>query len=105
VAEYPRDALITQTCASIFGLIGFSGKPGREAELLAYTASLLYWAEFAGAKVGAERWQLVSNYAKQFFPEASIAFADIHAVLAHTMAGNTESLHPLLPKQQDPFPI
>ena len=41
VAEYPRDALIAQLCTSVFGLIGFSGQPGREADLLAYTAGLL----------------------------------------------------------------
>lgn len=39
--EYPRDAMLTQTCTSVFGLIGFSGQPGREAELLAFTESLL----------------------------------------------------------------
>ena len=41
VDAYPRDALVAQTCSSVFGLIGFSGKPGREAEILAYTAALL----------------------------------------------------------------
>lgn len=41
VEAYPRDALVAQTCTSIFGLIGFSGLPGREAEMLAYNASLL----------------------------------------------------------------
>ena len=41
VDTYPRDALIAQTCSSVFGLIGFSGKPGREAEMLAYNAALL----------------------------------------------------------------
>jgi hypothetical protein len=35
VAEYPRDVMVAQTCTSVFGLIGFSGRPGREAELLA----------------------------------------------------------------------
>ena len=40
VAEHPRDVLIAQTCTNIYGLIGFSGQPGREAELLAYTTSL-----------------------------------------------------------------
>ena len=39
-AEYPRDVLIAQTCAGVFGLIGFSGQPGRESEQLAFTASL-----------------------------------------------------------------
>jgi tetratricopeptide (TPR) repeat protein len=41
VQEYPLDVLVAQTCTSIMGLIGFSGLPGREAELLAYTNSLL----------------------------------------------------------------
>lgn len=41
IREYPRDALVAQLCTSIFGLIGFSGKVGREAELLAYTSALL----------------------------------------------------------------
>ncbi|AXI49037.1 tetratricopeptide repeat protein 38 family protein [Sulfitobacter sp. SK012] len=41
VRDYPRDALIAQLCASVFGLIGFSGEVGREAELLAYTSALL----------------------------------------------------------------
>lgn len=41
VREYPRDALAAQLCSNVFGLIGFSGEVGREAELLAYTTSLL----------------------------------------------------------------
>ena len=41
VAEHPRDAVVAQTCTSVFGLIGFSGQPGREAEMLAFNASLL----------------------------------------------------------------
>jgi tetratricopeptide (TPR) repeat protein len=41
VREHPRDALVAQLCSNVFGLIGFSGQVGREAELLAYTASLL----------------------------------------------------------------
>ncbi len=41
VLEYPRDAMAAQLCTNVFGLIGFSGKVGREADLLAYTQSLL----------------------------------------------------------------
>jgi len=41
VDAFPRDALVAQTCSSIFGLIGFSGQPGREAEMLAFNAALL----------------------------------------------------------------
>jgi tetratricopeptide (TPR) repeat protein len=55
VAAHPRDAVIAQTCSSIFGLIGFSGLPGREAELLAFNASLL-------PHYG-EDWWAISQYA------------------------------------------
>ena len=40
LAEHPRDVLLAQTCTGVFGLIGFSGQPGREAEQLAFTAAL-----------------------------------------------------------------
>jgi len=38
--DYPRDALALQTTTTVFGLIGFSGLPGREAEQLALTSAL-----------------------------------------------------------------
>lgn len=38
--EFPRDAMIAQTCMGVFGMIGFSGQHGREAEQLAFTTSL-----------------------------------------------------------------
>lgn len=40
LAEHPRDALVAQTCTGVFGMIGFSGQPGREAEQLAFTGAL-----------------------------------------------------------------
>ncbi len=40
VEQYPRDVLVAQTLTGIFGLIGTSGLPGREAEQLAYTTTL-----------------------------------------------------------------
>jgi hypothetical protein len=39
--DYPTDALAVQTCVGVFGLIGFSGKRGREAEQLAFTTQFL----------------------------------------------------------------
>ena len=41
VLEWPRDAMIAQMNTSVFGLIGFSGEVGREADLLDYTGKLL----------------------------------------------------------------
>jgi hypothetical protein len=35
LADYPRDAMVLAPCTGVFGLIGFSGRPDREAELLA----------------------------------------------------------------------
>jgi len=216
--EHPRDAMIAQTCTGVFGMIGFSGRPGREAEQLAFTsmlaphygedwwflcqhafsqveagqtdpatqtierslalqprnahaahirahvyyeagetdagygyiadwcrdydrrgqlhchiswhvalwalesgdvatmwrvydagvapgaawgpplnvltdaAALLYRAGLAGVDVPAERWRAVSDYASRLFPSPGIAFADVHAALAHAMAGDGEAL-------------
>jgi len=222
-----RDALLAQTCTSVFGLIGFSGKPGREAEMLAYNskllphygddwwclsqyafalcetgnlaeadiyierslalnprnangahvrshiyyetgdidlgiayltewlgpydragymhghlswhaalwaleqgdtqtmwqrmetdilpdvsqslpinvltdaASLLFRAELAGVEVPQHLWREISTYALQFFPKTGIGFVDIHAALAHAMAGNGEALMQII---ADPNP-
>lgn len=218
VLEHPRDAMVAQVCTNIFGLIGFSGQPGREAALLAYTgallphygddwwmgsmhalsltevgqtgaalemmeaslarnnanangshfkahalyeegrtaegrayldmwmgdyapeavlhghlswhqalwalqdgdwdamwghyrgaiapgaghslpinvltdgAALLWRAEMAGASVAAEDWRALSEYATQYFPNPSQSFADMHAALAHAMAGDGAAL-------------
>lgn len=35
LAAHPRDAMVLAPCTGVFGLIGFSGRAGREAELLA----------------------------------------------------------------------
>ena len=67
VVEYPRDVMIAQTCTSVFGLIGFSGREGREAEQLAYTTYIApdygddWWFlgqhAFAQAEVGQLDWR------------------------------------------------
>ena len=41
VKEFPRDVLVVQPTTGVFGLIGFSGRPGREAEHLAWCDALL----------------------------------------------------------------
>jgi tetratricopeptide (TPR) repeat protein len=41
VSEWPKDAMIAQMNTSVFGLIGFSGRLGRETDLLEYTKKLL----------------------------------------------------------------
>src|SRR5262245_33727261 len=63
--DYPRDAMILAPCTSVFGLIGFSGRAGREQELLALMDSLAtaygeedWWflCMHAFAQVRSEEW-------------------------------------------------
>jgi hypothetical protein len=69
VDHYPRDAVVAQTCSSVFGLIGFSGQPGREAETLAYVAGLL-------PHYG-EDWWIISQYAFALCETGNLAKADV----------------------------
>ena len=39
-----------------------------------------------------DRWREISAYAKQFFPKTTIPFIDLHAALAHAMAGDGDEL-------------
>lgn len=228
LADHPRDAMVAQTCMGVFGLIGFSGQPGREAETLAFSeilaphygddwwflsalsfsqmevgqiapaetsieraialnprnanaahhrshlyyemgetetgyaylnewrrdydkralmhchlswhsalwalgrgdietmwqvvdrdidpegalgpplnvltdmAAILYRAELAGVKVSSERWRRISDYAGQYFPKPGLAFADVHAALAHAMSGNGEALAKIVTDARGP---
>lgn len=55
-------------------------------------AALLWRAEMAGATVEAEDWRVLSAYATEHFPNPSQSFAEMHAALAHAMAGDGEAL-------------
>lgn len=69
---------------------------GLPLNVLTDGASILYRAELAGELVSPERWKSVSNYASRFFPNPGMGFADVHAALAHAMAGNTEALEKII---------
>ena len=60
------------------------------------TASIYYRAELAGYEVSSERWYKLSEYAADKFPNMGQSFADVHAALAHAMAGNEEYLSKLM---------
>ena len=60
------------------------------------TASIYYRAELAGYTVSSDRWMNLSKYAAEKFPNMGQSFADIHAALAHAMAGNDEYLSKLI---------
>jgi tetratricopeptide (TPR) repeat protein len=55
LSTYPRDAMVLAPCTGVFGLIGFSGRAGREAELLAFLDPL--------ADVYGEDWWFTSAHA------------------------------------------
>ncbi len=55
-------------------------------------AAILYRAELAGVDVPRERWLRISEFASQRFGKPGLAFADVHAALAHAIAGNQEAL-------------
>jgi len=40
LAQFPRDVMVLAPCAGVFGLIGFSGRPGREQEQVAQLDAL-----------------------------------------------------------------
>ena len=68
------------------------GAWGPPLNIVTDMAALLYRAAIAGVDVPPERWQAVSAFALQSFPNPGVAFADAHAALAHAMAGNQDAV-------------
>ena len=64
------------------------GKWGPPINLLTDGVALFYRASLNGVDIAPARWQALSAYADRFFAKPGIAFADVHAALAHAMAGN-----------------
>ncbi len=65
---------------------------GPQINVLTDCASFLARAEFAGAARKPELWRELSAYAAKWFPNPGVNFADMHAALAHAMAGEGEAL-------------
>ncbi|WP_205520476.1 tetratricopeptide repeat protein [Tropicibacter sp. Alg240-R139] len=72
--------------------VGPGGSQGLPLNTLTDTAAILHRAELVGVAVPPERWVEMSDYAAQYFPETGQSFADMHAALAHAMAGNGDRL-------------
>jgi tetratricopeptide (TPR) repeat protein len=65
-------------------------------------ASFLLRAEMAGEARRPELWRELSRYATQWFPSPGIAFADVHAALAHAFAGDTAALATIIERAKGP---
>ena len=65
---------------------------GPQINVLTDCASFLFRAELAGERRQPELWTDLSVYAAKWFPNPGMAFADVHAALAHAMAGDGAAL-------------
>ena len=83
---------INEVWAAIDGGVGPGDTSSLPLNILTDTAAILYRAELAGHDVPPERWSGLSDYAVQYFPNTGQSFADMHAALAHAMAGQGDRL-------------
>ena len=75
---------------------------GPPINVLTDCSAILFRAELAGEAPPEGLWRGVSDYAAGMFPKAGIAFADLHAALAHAMAGNGDALARLIAEAKGP---
>ncbi len=78
------------------------GSVGPPLNILSDTVAFLQRASLAGIDVPQARWREISDYAANLFPNAGIAFGDVHAALAHCMAGNDAAFNQLTEKAVGP---
>ncbi|MBW4707590.1 tetratricopeptide repeat protein [Roseobacter sp. YSTF-M11] len=75
---------------------------GAPLSVLVDTASLLHRAEMAGVEVPRDRWAAISRFAAKAFPKTGNAFVDMHAAVAHAMAGDAEALSRIISQPAGP---
>ena len=83
IADYPRDALTLSSASGVFGLIGFSGRVGREPEQVAFLEPL------------------AAHYESDWWFDSALAFAlcendraeEAVALIESSLAGNPRSAH------------
>lgn len=83
LAEHPRDAMVAAPATGVFGLIGFSGRQGREPEQVAFLEALR--PHLAGD------WWFQSVYA--FALEEVGRLDEASALIERSMAANPRSAH------------
>ena len=75
---------------------------GPALNVLTDLVALFFRGQLAGVDIDPARWQMLSDYALEKFPKPGLAFADVHAALAHALAGNSDALHVLTEAPRGP---
>jgi tetratricopeptide (TPR) repeat protein len=76
--------------------------PAPPLNVMTDSAALLFRATAAGVVVSPDRWLQISDFADRVFPNPGLAFADVHAALAHAMAGQPERLQRVIDGAKGP---
>jgi hypothetical protein len=87
-------------------LIDTTIKPGAGVSpplnVMTDTTAILFRATLAGVEVAPKLWQEVSDFAVANFPEPGLAFADMHAALAHAQAGHRDGVSKIIAEAKGP---
>ncbi len=75
---------------------------GPPLNVMTDTASFLLRAEMSGGRRRSDLWHEVSVYATKCYPDPGMPFADVHAALAHAMAGNADALNRVIEEAKGP---
>ncbi|CTQ51651.1 type IV pilus biogenesis/stability protein PilW [Roseibium album] len=75
---------------------------GPPLNVLTDASALLFRAELMGVDIPTERWRKISDYAVARFPKTGLAFADVHAAIAHARSGNREALDTIIENARGP---
>ena len=78
------------------------GAWGPPLNVMVDLAAVLYRAELSGVEVPQARWQVVCDYAAEYFPNPGLGFADVHAALAYAMAGRSKALERIVTDAKGP---
>jgi hypothetical protein len=66
------------------------------------TASFMHRAALLGETIQPARWTEIAEFALRIFPNPGLAFADLHAALAHAMTGDADALEKIIANPAGP---
>lgn len=81
--------------------ISLAGHSGFPRQKLQDAVSFLWRVELAGAPRDEAAWRELHDFAVTHFPQANVAFADLHVVLAQSIAGDGTGLDARLRQMED----